>query len=238
MATLVAASDIKKVKGPVYEVLKDFQYITTGIFLKKGEYFTTDDGVTGLLHRGFIKHCSKAPKPVTPKAPEPAPKPFKVEFKERPIPVTPKDCDGSEKIHTKVKTSRDYKKGLTVEDMELPSVFPLSGDDLRKYTPAGRAHDLKAEAANNIKSLTQAIADKGSRKVKNIEVKIKDDELVEMAEQLSELRKDKKIKIEGRKAKTLTTVKKGSKTSQTEKVSECLEEKTTKQPFVIEKETK
>lgn len=163
-----------------YEVIKEFQYIRTGIDYEVGEIFETDDAVNGLIHRGIIRIARK------PAVSEVEECPNKSAIEREP------GCE-SVRIEEKLNNSKEYeipKPAKTAKPSqngkECESQEPFDPTGLEQYKPAKQLERAKTKSNSKVLEAVDAIGKAKTRKPKQVEMTVKMTELVEEVSQAEE----------------------------------------------------
>lgn len=163
-----------------YEVIKEFQYIKTGIDYNPGEVFETEDQVQGLILRGIIRAA-------------------------RPQPVVELPCDEecqtekayqAKKAAEKAKRSEECKEvfienrldnskiyetkkyEVEIEPIQ-PKVEPFDPTGLEKYKPAKQLEQAQAKSTTKVLEAATTVAKSKTRSARQIEMSVEMTELVD-----------------------------------------------------------
>lgn len=163
-----------------YEVIKEFQYIKTGIDYNPGEVFETEDQVQGLILRGIIRAA-------------------------RPQPVVELPCDGecqaekayqAKKAAEKAKRSEECKEvcienrldnskiyetkkyEVEIEPIQ-PKVEAFDPTGLEKYKPAKQLEQAQAKSTTKVLEAATTVAKSKTRSARQIEMSVDMTELVD-----------------------------------------------------------
>lgn len=163
-----------------YEVIKEFQYIKTGIDYNPGEVFETEDQVQGLILRGIIRATRPQPTVVAPCDEEcQAEKAYqakKAAEKTKRSEECKEVCIENRLDNSKIYETKKYE--VEIEPIQ-PKVEAFDPTGLEKYKPAKQLEQAQAKSTTKVLEAATTVAKSKTRSARQIEMSVDMTELVD-----------------------------------------------------------
>lgn len=159
-----------------YEVIKEFQYIRTGIDYNPGEVFETEDQVQGLILRGIIRALRPQPTVEVPCDPECVYQKKKKADKAKRSEECKEVCIENRLDNSKIYETKKYE--VEIEPIQ-PKVEAFDPTGLEKYKPAKQLEQAQAKSNAKVLESAETVAKAKTRNARQIEMSVDMTELVD-----------------------------------------------------------
>lgn len=166
-----------------YEVIKEFQYIKTGIDYNPGEVFETEDQVQGLILRGIIRAARPQPKVELPCDEEcQAEKAYqakKAAEKAKRSEECKEVCIENRLDNSKIYETKKYEVKIEPIQPKAEAFDPTDPSGLEKYKPAKQLEQAQDKSTTKVLEAATTVAKSKTRAARQIEMSVEMTELVD-----------------------------------------------------------